>query len=54
MTLFDGRAPRSAVMKLRESRSFVAIRDNTEFDLHAWLAGHVVPNRSCTPERLRT
>ena len=45
MTAFDCRAPRSAVIELRESRSFVAIRDDEE---------RVVPNRSCTPERLRS
>ena len=44
MTVLNCRAPRSAVMKLRESRSFVAFRDDEK---------HVAPKRSCTPERLR-
>ena len=45
MTVLNGRAPRSAVMKLRESRSFVAIPGDEE---------HVAQNHSCTPERLLT
>ncbi|BAK35137.1 hypothetical protein MLP_21230 [Microlunatus phosphovorus NM-1] len=45
MTVLNCRPPRSAVMKLRESRSFVAIWNDEE---------RVAPDRSCTPERLRT
>ena len=44
MTVFDGRASRSAVITLHESRSFVTIPDDEE---------RVVRNRSCTPERFR-
>ena len=43
MTVWICRAPRSAVMEFRESRSFVAIRDDEK---------HVAANRSCTPGRL--
>ena len=43
MTALICRAPRSAVMEFRESRSFVAIRDDEK---------RVASNRSCTPERL--
>jgi hypothetical protein len=44
MTDLICRAPRSAVMKLRKSRSFVAFRADEK---------RVDPERSCTPERLR-
>jgi hypothetical protein len=45
MTELLGRAPCSAVTKVREFRSFVAIGDDEK---------RVVPHRSCTPERLHT
>lgn len=45
MTELPCRAPRSAVVKFRESRSFVVIGDDEK---------RVVPDRSCTPERLHT
>jgi hypothetical protein len=44
MTVLDGRAPRSAVMELRESRSFVAF-ETTEKRCR--------PEALLTPERLR-
>ena len=44
MAVLDCRAPRSAVLSSAVSRSFVAIRDDEE---------RVLPDRSCTPERLR-
>ena len=53
MTVFDGRAARSAVMGSAKSRSFVTILCNTPQHLLASLAGRVAQNRSCTPERLR-
>lgn len=53
MTLLDCRAPRSAVIGLRESRSFVAVPDDALRDLLASLAGRLVQNCSCTPEKLR-
>ena len=43
MTELLGRAPRSAVMTFHESPSFVAIDDDEK---------RVVPDHSCTPERL--
>ncbi len=45
MTESNGRAPRSAVMMLRESRSFVTFCADEK---------RVGTERSCTPERLRT
>jgi hypothetical protein len=51
MTVFDGRAPRSAVLSSARSRSFVAIPYDTA--LHR-SSGHVVRNHSCTPARLRS
>ena len=45
MTVSDGRAPRSAVISSAVSRSFVALRNDEK---------RVVPERSCTPERLRS
>lgn len=45
MTELSCRAPRSAVMRFRESRSFVVIGDDEK---------HVVSDHSCTPERLHT
>jgi hypothetical protein len=50
MAVPDGRAPRSAVMRSAVlgsavSRSFVALRNDET---------RVVPERSCTPERLRS
>lgn len=44
MTVLNGRAPRSAVITLRELRSFVTFRDDEK---------RVAPKRSCTPEGLR-
>jgi len=45
MTVFDGRASRSAVISSAVSRSFVVIPYDEM---------RVVQNRSCTPERLRS
>ena len=45
MSVFGCRAPRSAVMKLRESRSFVAVPNDER---------RVARYRSCTRERLHT
>jgi hypothetical protein len=50
MTVFDGRAPRSAVLEFAVSRPFVLIPDDTA---SAPFSGRVVRNNSCTPERLR-
>jgi len=50
VTVFDGRAPRSAVPGSARSRSFVTVQGDTA--LHDE-RGRVALNRSCTPERLR-
>ncbi len=50
MTSTICRAPRSAVMKLRESRSFVTFLSDTA---SLGESGRVAQKRSCTPERLR-
>jgi hypothetical protein len=51
MTVFDGRAPRSADMSSADSRSFVAILGDATPSRQIL---HVAQNRSCTPERLRS
>ena len=54
MTLSNGRAPRSGVTSLRESRSFVTFCVDTEPAQLTSLAGRVDTEHSCTPERLHS
>ena len=53
MTVLTGRTPCSAVTGLRESRSFVTIWNDDLVAAAHVARGRVVPDRSCTPERLR-